>query len=234
MVVAGIVVGLILGRVARGAADADSRRQRGFPLDARHGGPTRPIGWPEVVAVVVVVMLLARFGPSWEVAPYLVVVLAGLATGITDLRSHRIPNRIVLPAMVACALTMAVAAVGLGRPERVLWAGVGAGLYGGILLAIHLASPRGMGRGDVKLAALLGAALGWLTPVSLATVALVLWALIAANALGLLLGLVGAVLERRGRPGRTAPNVGSRAIPFGPPLSIATLAVVLLSTEFVR
>jgi leader peptidase (prepilin peptidase)/N-methyltransferase len=73
---------------------------------------------------------------------------------VSDLRARIIPDAIVVPA----ALAVVVVAIAAGRP----WWGppAAAALVGGVVLVPALARPEGMGMGDVKLAALMGAALG--------------------------------------------------------------------------
>ncbi|MEL6982206.1 MAG: hypothetical protein AAFO29_07260, partial [Actinomycetota bacterium] len=105
--------------------------------------------------------------------------------------------------------------------------------YAGLLLVVHLISPDGMGRGDVKLGLLLGAAIGWLHPVSTTTVELVVIALSGASAIGLLLALVTIASPRRRSDGPRGGIRGLR-IPFGPPMSMAALAVVLFGDLLVR
>ncbi len=75
---------------------------------------------------------------------------------------------------------------------------------------MHLVYPAGMGMGDVKLALLLGAALGWLVVLAL-----------FVGSLGV--GLAGVVfLVREGRAAR------KKAIPFGPFLALGAIAALFL------
>ena len=108
-----------------------------------------------------------------------------------DVRERRLPDRLTLGGAAG------------------LLAVVGAG----ILLALHLASPRGMGFGDVKLGLLLGVLIG------ARSVSLVLPALVLAGVLGALVGVVQMVRHRR----------RDVTLPFGPFLvagAVVTLAVV--------
>jgi leader peptidase (prepilin peptidase) / N-methyltransferase len=70
-----------------------------------------------------------------------------------DIREHRIPNRIVLPAAAVCAVLSL--AEGVHANTQLL---VGAGLVLG-LLCVSLAAPAVLGMGDVKLALLIVCAL---------------------------------------------------------------------------
>lgn len=89
-----------------------------------------------------------------------------------DIREHRIPNRIVLPAACVCAALAAAEGV---NPSAGLY--LGAALVV-LLFAVSLAAPAVLGMGDVKLALLILCALGALTPLALA-LTLELYALIA-------------------------------------------------------
>ena len=94
---------------------------------------------------------------------------------------------------------MVVADLAGGRPDA-LDAGIGLLAYGVGLLVIALIAPRGMGMGDVKLAALIGLVVGSL---GLEYVG------VAAGA-GILFGGVGAIVALIGGAGRKT------GIPFGP------------------
>ncbi|MFD0891219.1 prepilin peptidase, partial [Streptosporangium algeriense] len=82
----------------------------------------------------------------------------------------------------------------------------------GLYLLLFLVNPEGMGLGDVKFAAALGTALGWLG-----------WdALVTGTFLGFLAGgLYGGALVAARRAGR-----GSE-IPFGPFMAVGAFAVIL-------
>lgn len=122
---------------------------------------------------------------------------------VIDIERRILPNRIVLPA-TGLVLTANVVL----NPDRALeW--VLAGLFAALfLLAAHLFHPAGMGMGDVKLALLLGVALGFSVAVALVV------GILAAVPLAILL------VVRGGRAARRA------VIPFGPFLAFgATVAV---------
>ncbi|TKV28371.1 prepilin peptidase [Arthrobacter sp. NamB2] len=96
----------------------------------------------------------------------LAVALAGfLAVGarlsVIDWRTHRLPDRIVLPSYPAAILLLAGSAGAAGEWHRVLGMLVGAALLWTGFAALHLLYRRGLGFGDVKLAGLLGLYLGF-------------------------------------------------------------------------
>ena len=230
---AGLLFGVAIGRLARRAANADTRRRTGDGPDEKPGsgagsGPAR--GAVEIIAALVLATVGARFGPSWEAAPYPLVVWTLLTVSLTDLQTRRIPDRILRPAVLGCAAMMAVVAIGADRPDRLIGAAWGAVLYGGILLAIHLLRPDGMGRGDVKLAVMIGATIGWSQPGRLATLELVVWSLLVASSIGLVAALVRRPTAKtsRTRLASRATAVRRRSVPFGPALSASAVSVVVL------
>ena len=101
-----------------------------------------------------------KFGFSWDaaVASFFCIVLVVLSA--IDIDRRIVPNKIVLPA----AAIVLVAQTVLHPSVEWLAAALGASLF---LLLAALAYPRGMGMGDVKLALLLGAALGRTVPIAM-------------------------------------------------------------------
>ncbi|WP_225733163.1 prepilin peptidase [Pseudoclavibacter sp. CFCC 13796] len=148
-------------------------------------------------------------------------VAASIALAMIDLDTLTLPNRIIYPSaivigglyLIATVSSMiGVASAGAGSAwNSALTALLGALIVGVLYLAIAFISPRGMGLGDVKYAALIGLALGWHG-----------WPYIV---LGLLLpfligGIVAAILLVTGRVRRKT------GIPFGPAMALG--AVVAL------
>lgn len=151
-----------------------------------------------VVAVLAWIALaaccLAVFGFTVEAVVNVLGCAVVVAVTVTDLERRIVPNRIVVPALAVALVVQTV------RDPSVEWI-VSAIAAGGFFLLLALVYPAGLGMGDVKLAAFLGAWLGW-------DVAVALFA-------GSLLGAVAAVvvLARQGASGRktTLPYVPSLA-----------------------
>ena len=145
-----------------------------------------------------------------ELAMGLVLVTTLVAVSLTDLERRIIPNKILIVAAVAA---IAIAAVGdPGSLPVHLAAAAGAG---GVLFLAALAYPRGMGLGDVKLAATMGLFLG----------RNVIPALFVALLAGSLVGLV--LVARHGAAAR------KMAIPFGPFLALGGIVGLLLGDQLV-
>src|SRR5215207_3293153 len=121
----------------------------GTPISARY--PLTELALGLLYALTALVL----WDDPAEVALGLVFVTTLVAITLTDLELRLIPNRILL---VSALLGVAIAAATdpAGLPERAA-AAVGAG---GLLFLAALAYPRGMGLGDVKLAAVMGLFLG--------------------------------------------------------------------------
>ena len=164
-----------------------------------------------VVAVVLVgVAHLARAVEGLAVDTFAAAFLVPLV--LVDIRERRLPDPLTLGGSVVVLAVLGVSSTLSGDVERTVRGLLGAAAMAGVLLLLHLASPRGMGFGDVKLGLLLGLVVGS------RSVDLVLAALLAAGVLGALVGVVLMVQHRR----------RDVTLPFGPCLVLgAVLALAL-------
>jgi leader peptidase (prepilin peptidase)/N-methyltransferase len=176
----------------------------GAPIPVRY--PLTELGLGLAYAATVAVL----WDEPAEVAMGLVFVTMLLAVTITDLEQRIIPNRILLVAAIAGAAIAAATEPG-ELPERAL----AALAAGGLLFVAALAYPRGMGLGDVKLAATMGIFLGRNVAPALFV------ALLAGSAVGL------AIVARKGAAARKL------AIPFGPFLALGGLVALLAGDQLV-
>jgi leader peptidase (prepilin peptidase)/N-methyltransferase len=189
--------------------------------------PVRPAGRDLVLHVGVMVLFLAagwRFADSSWSQMLAFCALFGVLAALSaiDIEHYRLPDLIVLPALAVSIPLIAVISIVDGEPELIRYSLVGAAIYFGFLFVAHLISPRGMGFGDVKLAAVMGLYVGWLGTSVVEALALVLWAMLIGFATGSVFGF--AVLLRRKR---------NRPFPFGPFLALGAVAAVLLSRGLV-
>ena len=153
-----------------------------------------------------------RLGADWALPAFLVVVAGLIAISAVDLERFIVPNRILYPTLFIAAPLFVIAAVVDDDLTSLRTAAIGGLLAWGLLLVIHLISPKGMGFGDVRLAGLAGMTTGWLS-VGHVLVGLFL-GFLTASAVGV--GLIA--LGLRGRKDK---------LPFGPFLAAgAFLAIV--------
>lgn len=236
-----VLLGYVPSRAAVGAPPVRCRRCGASLSDAR-GRPLPVWSWlwrrgrcrscGEVVAgraaaielttAVTFAVVAWRIGWSWSLPAVLVMCGGLVAASAVDLGHWRIPSRFVYLTGLFVALLIVVAAQAGGEPGSITGAVVGALAYAGLLAALHLASPRLLGFGDVRLGLLIGMVVGWMTwmpdlPV-VASLGGVLQALLLASLAGTVVGLGLWMLRRRSEP-----------YPFGPWLSLGGLATVLIA-----
>jgi leader peptidase (prepilin peptidase) / N-methyltransferase len=147
------------------------------------------------VAVLVLVALaaacLAVFGLTVEAVVDVLGCAVLVAVTVTDLERRIVPNRIIVPALVVALVVQTI------RDPSIEWIAAALGA-GGFFFIAALIYPAGLGMGDVKLAAFLGAWLG----------APVVVALFAGSIIAVVPAIV--ILAMKGSAGR---KIG---IPFAP------------------
>ena len=171
----------------------------------------------ELLTALLAVALVRRFGPGAPVLVYFVFTAALVTVTFIDLDHQIIPNVISLPGVIVGIFCSFFALITVTPLSSLL----GAGLGGGILFVVAAAyrsirGEEGIGMGDVKLLAMIGAFLGWRA---------IPFALLAASFTGSVVGV--AAMIRQG--------VGSRyPIPFGPFLSFGAVCYLFFGEEAMR
>ena len=156
------------------AATLDVDRHNQVRIGDRVVAAWRTVGLPArlltlLAASACAVIVATALGDSATVAASGLSLLVLVVAALVDAVEHRLPNVLVLGA----ALPVVVAPLLAGSAGLAKSAAAGAVLVAGPLLVTHLVTPSGMGFGDVKAGAVLGAAMG-LIDVELALLALVL------------------------------------------------------------
>jgi leader peptidase (prepilin peptidase)/N-methyltransferase len=170
-----------------------------------------PWSWVAIQVAIPVLGLamVATWGASWALIPFLWLVPVLVAAAAVDIRLMLIPRRIVWVGFGVGLLLIAAVSLTVGSAEDLRRALVGAGLYFAFLFVTHLISPGGMGFGDVRLATVLGLYLGWISIVMTAV------GLFLACLFGVAIGLVVRRVTR-----------GQRHFPFGPGLAAGTMVAI--------
>jgi leader peptidase (prepilin peptidase)/N-methyltransferase len=157
-----------------------------------------------------------RLGFAADLPAFLYLVALGVALAFIDFDTKRLPDALTLPSYAVVAALLVGAAMVASTPGPLLRAAAGAGILGGFYFLVWFVYPAGMGFGDVKLAPILGAYLGWLG-----------YGVLAVGAfLGFFLGAVIAV-------GVVALKNGGRKtkIPFGPFMITGAVLAVFVGQE---
>jgi leader peptidase (prepilin peptidase) / N-methyltransferase len=169
----------------------------------RHCGVRIPWVYPaiELVTAVLIAGCVLAFGLTAEAAVSAFFCAVLVAISAIDLEHRIIPNRIVLPATVVVLVANTL------RDPSPEWAvaALGASAF---LLTAALIYPAGMGMGDVKLALLMGAALGKTVPVAL------------------MAGMIAAMVPSLVLFARHGSKARKMGIPFGPFLAIGSVVAL--------
>jgi leader peptidase (prepilin peptidase) / N-methyltransferase len=155
------------------------------------------------------------FGWSALLVPRLLFACAMVVLFAIDLEHHLLPNVITLPGIAIGLISSAV------LPPGLVDALIGAAIGGGVLWLIGEAYYRysgheGMGGGDVKMLAMIGAFLGW---------KLVLVTLVLSSFAGSLIGVAVIALKRGGM---------KYALPYGTFLALGALVASLAGDAIVN
>ncbi len=174
-----------------------------------------PVQYPLVEAITAAVFVGAYFIYGWTplLAARLLFACAMIVLFVIDLQHRILPNAITLPGIVIGFILSFFLPPGWRSSLVGLLAG------GGVLFAIgesyyRLRGYEGLGMGDVKMLAMIGAFLGW--PLMLVTLVL---ASFAGSAVG-----VGLLVSRRGDM--------KAALPFGTFLAVGALVAAVAGDAF--
>lgn len=164
----------------------------------------RSVRWTQVAVVATVAVALAvAAAPAQPRAAWLLMAAGGAALSVIDVRTHRLPLPLTISLATGEALVLAVTAAVEGEPGRLLRAVAAAVVVGAAWFSLVLAAPRSLGLGDVWIAALCAALLGWSSWSSVLAGQLTAWLLAVPLA-----AVIAAT--RRGQIGRHMP------VPLGP------------------
>ena len=172
-----------------------------------------PAGAVETAAAVALAVTAARAASAWPLAALGWLMLCAVPLVFIDIAVRRLPDPLTGAALAGTLGLLAVAAGAGGASGQLVRAGIGAAALCAFYLLLFLIRPAGLGLGDVKLAASIGAGLGWLGWPSL--VAGTFLTFTAAAGYGLAL----VALHRATR---------SSELPLGPFIVLGTLAAIAI------
>lgn len=173
------------------------------------------LGWHCSLAAALVAGLVAlAVGPDWWLVVLVPLVPVCVALSVVDWHTRLLPSRIVLPATAYAVLAAVVGWFVSGDTDTLVRAGIGLVAARSVFWVLWFIHSAGMGFGDVRLAALLGVALGHLGWPEL---------VVGMYAGFLVFGLPGLLLAlvRRDR------SLLRAAFPFGPFMVLGALAGIL-------
>lgn len=207
VVLACVVLGLIAGSLAK------------VVIQRLTGGASAPGPLLEVGTGFAFGAVAVRIGLDWALPAFLLFAWTLLVLGVIDAHTRRIPNRLTYPLTPVLLALLVAAALLHGQPHWAYRALLGGVAAFAALLTLCMVNPRGMGMGDVKLAAFIGVGLGYLG-----------WGVLAVGVVtGFLLGglVATALLAARAR-GR------GDLMPFGPYLAAGAFFALLVGGPLVN
>jgi len=178
----------------------------------------RKLMWVELATAVIFALLYWHYGLSAELGVMAFYACIFTIIFVIDLEHGLILNRVVYPGMIVALLLSLYPwpwfseSIGM----RVAYAALGGAAGFAVFLLIALVSRGGMGWGDVKLAALMGLAIGF---------PLVFVAIIMAAILGGIVAVALMIAKKRTR---------RQTIPFGPFLALAAMVTLLWGSNILN
>ncbi len=209
----GLVIGAVLPRVVALIPDRVPADGESEPTPHRDlaEAPRLPVVLGLVTAGVWALIGVAGIDTA-ALPAYLAVGALGVAMSYVDLRDHRLPDWLTLPALGVAGVGLAVAAA---ATDQWAWFGrawLAAAACFVFYLILALLRPADLGLGDVKLAAVVGLLLGWAG-----------WQTVTMGVFSgfMVGGVVAIVLLTTRQAGRHS------SIPFGPPMLLGALIALV-------
>jgi len=176
-----------------------------------------PLRYPvvELLTGLMAALVLAYFGPTPDALIYFALICAFIIIIYIDLDHRLIPDIITLPGIVLGFLASFILEA-LTYMDSLIGLLLGGGILFGIAWGYYLLTGKeGMGGGDIKLLAMIGAFLGWQG---------VCFTIFIASLTGTLVGGLLMLFARK--------NL-KFALPFGPFLSIGAIAYLFLGPQLI-
>lgn len=170
----------------------------------------------ELITGLLFVAIFLKVGVSWTLVEYLWLAFAGVVVSVIDLDHRILPDVFTLSGVCIGLIGAAI------NPERSFYDSLFGVLAGGGFLFLvayvyeAIRGEEGMGGGDIKLLAWIGAVLGWQA---------IIFTILISSITGSLAGLIVAAIQKSGM---------KTAIPFGPFLFLAAILYVFVGPDLMR
>ncbi len=161
----------------------------------------------------------ARLGFNWDLPAFLAMLAGLVALSWIDVEKMILPKKVVYPTLALVALSLLIAAATEGEWHRLLVAIICAASWFAVFFLVNLVSPRALGFGDVRLAPVLGLALGWLG------VPYVVLGFFAANLIGAVIGIALLITKRVKR---------NQPVPYGVFLALGAAFALYAGPELIE
>ncbi len=172
----------------------------------------------ELATAALFAAVAARLGFNWDLPAFLVLFAGLLALACIDLELLILPKLIVYPTLALVAGLLLLAAAVTGEWHNLLNAVLFAVSWFLVFFALNATNPRYLGFGDVRLALVIGLALGWLGW------KYVVLGFFAANLIGAIVGVALIATKRMRR---------DQQVPYGVFLALGTAFAVLVGPAIV-
>ncbi|NIM99724.1 MAG: prepilin peptidase [candidate division Zixibacteria bacterium] len=170
----------------------------------------------EFLTSALLVLAYLRFGLTWDFAARGILILFMIVTFFIDLKHRIIPDVLTFPGIVVgFILSFAVRSPSVSNSLLGIFVG-GAMFYLAAILGDLLFKKESMGGGDIKLAMMLGAFLGWKN---------ILLVFFLSAFLGSLIGVIALFFSKDVKESRT--------IPFGPFLAVAAVIAMFIGDAMI-
>ncbi len=170
----------------------------------------------ESLTAVFAIFLFWKFGLTLKFLFYFVFSCVLIIIAFIDLEHQIIPDVLTLPGIPVFFLA-AVFAIGVPWLEALLGVLIGGGILYAIAFGYEVIAKReGMGGGDIKLLAMLGAFFGWKS---------LIFILLISSFTGAVVGITVMLIKGKDM---------KYAVPFGPFLSLAAVAYIFFGDAFTR
>ena len=170
----------------------------------------------EFITPLLLVLTYWRFGLSWSFAARSILTLVLIATFFIDLKHRIIPDVLTLPGIIIGFL-LSFLIKSPGFVQSLLGIIVGGGMfYLAAILGDLLFKKESMGGGDIKLAAMLGAFLGWQK---------IFLVFFVSALLGSIIGIISLYLSREVKK--------THAVPFGTFLALGAIIALFFGDSLI-